>query len=427
MTMKPLGSPTLVTSPDTPPSFYEEDEVGTVAPGIQIPAPFAPWPHYAEDEVEAVARVLRSGKVNYWTGQEGRLFEKEYAEAAGCRYGIALANGTNALELALVALQIPPGSEIITTPRTFIASASCIVMRGCVPVLADVDPNSGNLTADSIAQVITPKTRAIIAVHLAGWPCDMDPILALAEKHGLKVIEDCAQASGATYKGRPVGGFGHVGCFSFCQDKIITTGGEGGMLTTNDEALWRRAWEFKDHGKSYEAVYHREHAPGFRWLHESFGTNWRMTEMQAAIGRVQLRKLKEWTTCRRSNMNKLFSGLVDLTALRIPQPADDLGHAAYKAYVYLRPEILKPDWTRETIMLEIGAQGVPCFSGSCSEIYLERAFTSAGLGPDGRLVNAKTLGETSLMFLVHPDITGEQMDKVIEATREVVLRATQGC
>lgn len=388
---------------------------------------FAPWPFYAEDEIEAVTRVLRSGKVNYWTGTEGREFEKEYAEAVGCKYGVALANGTNALELALVALQIPPGSEVITTPRTFIASASSAVMRGCVPVLADVDPDSGNITADTIAQVITPKTRAIIAVHLAGWPCDMDPIMELAEKHGLKVIEDCAQANGATYKGRPVGGIGHVGCFSFCQDKIITTGGEGGMLTTNDEAVWRRAWEFKDHGKSYEAVYHREHAPGFRWLHESFGTNWRMTEMQAAIGRVQLRKLKEWTIRRRNNMNKLFFGLADLNALRIPRPADDLGHAAYKAYVYLQPEILKPDWTREKIMLEIGAKGVPCFSGSCSEIYLEKAFTSAALGPDGCLANAKTLGETSLMFLVHPDITGEQMDKVIEATRGVVLRATKGC
>lgn len=387
----------------------------------------APWPFYAEDEVEAAANVLRNGKVNYWTGQEGRRFEEEYAVAAGCKYAVALGNGTNALELALLALQIPQGSEVITTPRTFIASASCIVMHGCVPVLADVDPDSGNITAESIAQVITPNTSAIIAVHLAGWPCDMDPIMALAEKHGLKVIEDCAQANGATYKGRPVGSIGHVGCFSFCQDKIITTGGEGGMLTTCDEALWRRAWEFKDHGKSYEAVYQREHAPGFRWLHESFGTNWRMTEMQAAIGRLQLRKLKEWTSCRRNNMNKLYFGLVGLAALRIPRPMDDLGHAAYKAYVYLRPEMLKPEWTRDKIMLNIGAQGVPCFSGSCSEIYLEKAFISAGLGPDGRLTNAKILGETSLMFLVHPTITGEQMDRVIEATREVVLRATIGC
>jgi len=388
------------------------------------PAPLAPWPFYAEDEVAAVTAVLQSGKVNYWTGQEGRHFEEEYAAAAGCRHAVALANGTNALELALVALQIPPGSEVITTPRTFIASASCVVMRGCVPVLADVDPDSGNITAETIAKVITPQTRAIIAVHLAGWPCDMDPIMALAERHGLKVIEDCAQANGATYQGRPVGGIGHAGCFSFCQDKIITTGGEGGMLTTNDEAVWRRAWEFKDHGKSFDAVYHREHGPGFRWLHESFGTNWRMTEMQAAIGRLQLRKLPEWTRLRRRNMNHLFDSLEGHPALRTPRSGPEFGHAAYKAYVYLRPDRLNEGWTRDRIMTEVAALGVPCFSGSCSEIYRERAFHTTSLGPMGTLPVARELGETSLMFLVHPGLTEAQMAQTGSAVLSVLKQCT---
>ncbi|MCE1204313.1 MAG: DegT/DnrJ/EryC1/StrS aminotransferase family protein [Holophagaceae bacterium] len=388
------------------------------------PAPFAPWPFYAEDEVAAVTAVLQSGRVNYWTGQEGRHFEEEYAAATTCRHAVALANGTNALELALVALQIPPGSEVITTPRTFIASASCVVMRGCVPVLADVDPESGNLTAETIAKVITPQTRAIIAVHLAGWPCDMDPIMTLAERHGLKVIEDCAQANGATYLGRPVGGIGHVGCFSFCQDKIITTGGEGGMLTTNDEEVWRRAWEFKDHGKSFDAVYHREHNPGFRWLHESFGTNWRMTEMQAAIGRLQLRKLPEWTRLRRRNMNLLFDSLEGHPALRIPRSGPEFGHAAYKAYVYLRPDHLKEGWTRDRIMTEVAASGVPCFSGSCSEIYRERAFRNSGLGPGASLPTAQSLGETSLMFQVHPSLSTESMEMMTETLLHVLASCT---
>jgi dTDP-4-amino-4,6-dideoxygalactose transaminase len=384
----------------------------------------APWPFYAEDEIEAVSRVLRSGKVNYWTGQEGRRFEEEYAAAAGCKHAVALANGTNALELALVALQIPPGSEVITTSRTFIASASCIVMRGCIPVLADVDPDSGNLTAESIAQVITPKTRAIIAVHLAGWPCDMDPIMALAEKHGLKVIEDCAQANGATYKGRPVGGLGHVGCFSFCQDKIITTGGEGGMLTTNDEGVWRRAWEFKDHGKSFEAVYHREHAPGFRWLHESFGTNWRMTEMQAAIGRIQLRKLPEWIRVRRVNAMRLVRTLSPFPCLRVPTPEPHSGHAWYKFYAYVRSEALAPGWDRDRIMTSIAACGVPCFSGSCSEIYLEKAFTSLALGPKNRFPVARDLGESSLLFLVHPTLDEATLQEHHQVVQKVLTEAT---
>lgn len=384
----------------------------------------APWPHYEEDEIEAVTRVLRSGKVNYWTGEECRLFEREYAEATGCNHAVALMNGTAALEVALHALEIPRGSEVITTPRTFIASASAAVMHGCKPVLADVDRDSGNITAETIAKVITPRTKAIIAVHLAGWPCDMDPIMELAEKHGIKVIEDCAQANGASYKGRPVGSLGHAAAFSFCQDKIITTGGEGGMFTTNDEAAWRRAWEYKDHGKSWDAVYNREHAPGFRWLHESFGTNWRMTEMQAAIGRIQLRKLPEWTRIRRQNMNALFDALEGHPALRVPRPGADFGHAAYKAYVYVRPEHLRESWTRDRIMTTLTDQGIPCFSGSCSEIYQEKAFTISGLGPREPQPVARELGETSIMTLVHPGLGEEYVRKFVAALQVTLAEAS---
>ena len=389
----------------------------------RVPA-YAPWPHYAEDEIQAVSQVMASGKVNYWTGEECRAFEREYADAAGCSRAIALCNGTAALELALQALDIPPGAEVITSPRTFIASASCAVVRGCVPVLADVDPDSQNITARTIEQVITPRTRAIIAVHLAGWPCDMDPIRALAEARGIKVIEDCAQANGATYKGRPVGGLGHVAAFSFCQDKIITTGGEGGMLTTCDEALWSRAWSYKDHGKSWDAVYNRQHQPGFRWLHESFGTNWRMTEIQAAIGRIQLRKLPEWTRIRNRNLRQLHAVCERFDCVRVPRLPAEVGHAAYKAYVFVRPERLKPGWDRDRIMTELVARGVPCFSGSCSEIYLEKAFTDQGFGPAGRLPVARELGETSLMFLVHPTLTAASLDATA-AELEQVLRAAQ--
>ena len=246
---------------------------------------FAPWPSFSGEEADAVKNVLLSNKVNYWTGDESRKFEHEFAKWCGVSHAVALANGTLALDAALKALGIGPGDEVVVTPRTFIASISCVVNAGAKPVFADVDADSGNITAESIAKVLTSKTKAIICVHLAGWPCDMDPIMAVAERHHLKVIEDCAQAHGAVYKGRSVGSIGHIGAWSFCQDKIMTTGGEGGMVTTNDEILWRKMWAYKDHGKSYEAVYEREHPPGFRWVHESFGTNWRMLEVQAAIGR----------------------------------------------------------------------------------------------------------------------------------------------
>lgn len=384
------------------------------------------WPQYAPDERAAVERVLRSGQVNYWTGGEGRAFEDEFAGYVGSRYAVALANGSVALELALQCLGIGDGDEVVVTPRTFIASASSIVLAGATPVFADVDSDTQNLTADTIRPVLSPRTRAIITVHLAGWPCDMDAILALAREHDLKVIEDCAQAHGAMYKGRQVGSFGDMAAFSFCQDKIMSTGGEGGMLLTGSESLWKQAWAYKDHGKSYDAVYHREHPAGpvFRWLHESFGSNWRMTEMQAAIGRLQLDKLEEWVTQRQANARILTEHLSRIPALRVPVSGMDIRHSYYKFYAFVRLECLQPGWNRDRIVGEITRVGIPCFSGSCSEVYLEKAFQDAGLAPSSRLPVARELGETSLMFLVHPTLLTADMERMA-AVVEKVMGAAQ--
>ncbi|WP_380083866.1 DegT/DnrJ/EryC1/StrS family aminotransferase [Deinococcus lacus] len=383
------------------------------------------WPVFAADEMQAVMDVLASGKVNYWTGTEAREFEREYAEYLGVQHAVALHNGTLALELALYAYGIGEGDEVITTSRTFIASASAAVMRGAIPVIADIDRDTQNMTASEIRRLVTPKTKAIIAVHLAGWPCDMDAIMEVAREHDLVVIEDCAQAHGAFYKGRPVGSIGHAGAFSFCQDKIMTTGGEGGLLALNDTEVWKKAWAYKDHGKSYDAVYHREHAPGFRWLHESFGTNWRMLEVQAAIGRLQLRKLPEWIEQRRANAAVLNERLARHAALRLTLPGDEIYHAYYKYYVFVRPEHLAQGWDRDRIMNAVAAQGVPCFSGSCSEIYLEKAFQDAGYGPKERLPVARELGETSLMFLVHPTLSPEDMHRMADVVDAVMAQASR--
>ena len=387
--------------------------------------PHSPWPSFAEDEIDAVTKVLHSGKVNYWTGEEGRSFEKEFAAFHGVRYAVALANGSVALELSLRVFGIGPGDEVIVTPRSFIASASCIVLQGAAPVFADVDRESQNITADSIRKVITPRTKAIIAVHHAGWPCDMDPIMELADRHDLKVIEDCAQAHGAQYKGRYVGSFGHAAAFSFCQDKIMTTGGEGGMLLTNDDTAWSSAWSYKDHGKDHDRVFKENHAPGFRWLHESFGTNWRMTEMQAAIGRVQLKKISKWVDVRRRNASLLNEGLSRIDALRLTIPSPDTLHSYYKYYVFVRPEKLKAGWDRDRIMGMINEEGVPCFSGGCSEIYLEKAFSAGELKRKDRLPVARELGETSLMFLVHPTLSQEDMLTTAKVVEKVMAEAVR--
>lgn len=396
----------------------------------------APWPAYSHEEIEAVSAVLSSGRVNYWTGEECRAFEREFAGWAEADHAIAVANGTVALDLALHGLGIGPGDEVIVTPRTFIASISCVANAGATPVFADVDPINGNLSAETIAAVLSSRTKAVIAVHLAGWPCDMDPIMELAEAHGFKVIEDCAQAHGARYRGRSVGSIGHVGAWSFCQDKIMTTGGEGGMVTCNDRDLWSRMWSFKDHGKSWEAVYERAHPPGFRWLHESIGTNWRMLEMQAVIGRIQLRQMAEWTEARTNNARLLhdalapFSGDQGIVRLSGPLATDSGGwdegsvHAYYKYYAYIRPENLPADWSRDRVVNEMTARGIPCFQGSCSEVYLEKAFEGTGWRPHDPLPEARALGEKSLMFLVHPTLTSDDMQRVTRVIDEVLHEVT---
>jgi len=386
--------------------------------------PFAPWPHFSEEEIVAAEEVLRSGKVNYWTGEEGRKFEIEYAASLGVKHAIVLANGSLALELALMALDIGPGDEVITTPRSFIASTSCAVMRGAKPVFADVDRDSGCITAETIREKITAKTKAIIPVHLGGWPAEMTAIMALAADQGITVVEDCAQANGAKYDGKPIGSFGKVNAFSFCQDKIITTAGEGGMVATNDESLWRKMWAYKDHGKNYETVHKKEHPPGFRWLHESFGTNWRLTEIQSAIGRIQLRKISHSVEARRKNAMSLQRRFAHLPALRVTVPEQKCEHAYYKYYTYVRPERLRTGWNRDRIMNAVQMEGVPCFSGSCSEIYLEKAFPQEWR-PVERLPVAKELGETSLMFLVHPTLKEEDMDDTARAVEAVMAAATR--
>jgi dTDP-4-amino-4,6-dideoxygalactose transaminase len=386
--------------------------------------PFSPWPSYTEQEAEIAKNVLLSNKVNYWTGDECRAFEAEFATWTGTRHAVALANGTVALELALKALGIGNGDEVIVTPRTFLASASCVVNAGAVPVFADVDRDSQNITAETIEQVLSPRTRAIICVHLAGMPCDMDPIMALAEKRDLYVIEDCAQAHGAIYKDRMAGNLGHLAAWSFCQDKIMTTGGEGGMVTTNNPDWWAAIWSYKDHGKSWDAVHQRQHAPGFRWLHESFGSNCRMLELQAAIGREQLKRMPDWSVRRRANAARIAAVCRRFPVMRVPEVPEYAQHAYYKFYAFVEPHRLGPAWSRDRIINEINARAVPCYHGTCSEVYLEKAFDHGPGRPPRRLPVAKELGETSLMFLVHPTLTSAEIGKTCSVIAEVLEEAS---
>lgn len=383
------------------------------------------WPYYEEDEIKSVTNILASGKVNYWTGEEGKLFEKEFADYIGVNHCVAVMNGTVALEAALHAIGIGVEDEVIVPSRTFIGTASAVIKVGAKPVVADVDSVTQNITVETVQAVLTANTKAIIVVHLAGWPCDMESLITFAKKHNIKIIEDCAQATGATFKNKKIGSLGDVAAFSFCQDKIITTGGEGGMVATNCLEVWQKIWSLKDHGKSYEAVFHKQHPTGFRWLVDSFGTNFRMTEMQASIGRIQLRKLDNWIALRRRNAAILTERFSRIAALRITIPNSDIGHAYYMYYAFIKPDKLKPNWTRDRIMEAINAENIPCIVGSCSEIYLEQAFQKAQLNPVSRLPVSRELGETSLMFQVHPTLTEEEMQVIANVVERIFVLATK--
>jgi dTDP-4-amino-4,6-dideoxygalactose transaminase len=333
------------------------------------------------------------------------------------------------LELALRAVGVRPGDDVIIPARTFVATASAVVAVGGRPVVADVEEMSQALTADTVRAALTERTRAVVPVHVGGWPAPMPELMELAGSSGLLVVEDCAQAHGAAIDGRSVGTFGHAAAWSFCQDKIITTAGEGGMVTTDDDDVWRAVWEFKDHGKSHAAVYEREHPPGFRWLHESFGTNARMTEVQAALGRRALSKLPEWSERRRTHAAALDSGLVGLPGLRVTVPPPDVRHAYYKYYVFVRPDELTSGWDRDRVMAAVEAEGVPCFQGVCPEIYREKAFETGAksrLGPPGQLPTAAALGEASLMLLVHPTLADAHIERTVEVFASVMDTAAAG-
>lgn len=385
---------------------------------------FKKWPYFDDKDINVVSDVLRSGKVNRWTGNKNIELESKICAATSAKYAITLANGSLALELALVAAGVSDGDEVITTCRTFMASASSAVMRGAVPVVVDVDLNSQNILPEAIEKAITPKTKAIIAVHHAGFPCDMDAILAIAKPRGIFVIEDCAQSHGAIYKGQPVGSIGDVAAWSYCQDKIITTGGEGGAVTTNNKELWQKMWEYKDHGKSYDAVFHRKHPEGFRWLIESFGTNWRMTEMQAAIGCNSYDKLPSWIKIRNENAAIYGEMLKRFDCVRLTEIPVNIVHAFYKYYCFIRPEYLKAGWSRERIVHEISGEGIPCFTGSCWNISAEKCFVNRGWNKSKTdLPNAYALKDTSLMFLVHPTLEKEDIYRACEVISKVLKEA----
>ncbi len=397
------------------------------------------WPQIPEAGVEAVAAVLRSGKINYWTGEQARRFEAEFAEAQEVAHTLAVANGTLALELALRSFGIGAGDEVIVPSRTFIATAGAVVAVGATPIIADIDPMTGALTPLSVAKRLTPRTRAVIVVHVGGYPAPVTAIRELTDQLDLVVIEDCAQAQGARIEGRPIGTTGHASCFSFCQDKILPLG-EGGMICYSagerQEDAWQQAWAYRDHGHAFMLAHDaqvQEHSAQFKYLCEGFGTNARLTEAQGALGRVLLAQVPAWHAQRTRNAEILTGELADFAPVLRPvvlPPADRARgseHACYRLYFLLDSAALAPGWDRDRVIEAIVAEGAPVQFGSCALIGHERAFATleTAQATDDDLPGARCADEQSLAFFVHPTLTEVDMVDIAAAARKVLNQAVR--
>ena len=375
------------------------------------------WPVFNEKMIHSVNEILKSGKVNQWTNPKVNEFERKFSTFIDCNYAVAVFNGTVALELCLKTLGLKRGDEVIVTPRSFIASASCCAWYGIIPVFVDVDRNSQNITLKNIIKAITKKTKAVILVHLAGWPCELDKICDYCKNNNIYVIEDCAQAHGAKYKNKSVGGWGDINAWSFCQDKIITTGGEGGMITTNNELLYKKAWSLKDHGKGYDTVFNKDHKPGFRWLHKNIGTNWRMTPIQAAIGICALDEINIWINHRRNIANIYNENLKDIHGIRLTIPPHFIYHSYYKYYFFIDKSKFKI--SRDALIELINKENIFCQVGSCSEIYNEKALMI--YHPKKNLLITKELFNTSILLKCDPCISKKNAKKNILKIKKILI------
>jgi dTDP-4-amino-4,6-dideoxygalactose transaminase len=344
-----------------------------------------PWPQFDENAIRSVEQVLRSGKVNYWTGPKGMEFERRFAEWQGSKFAISAATGTSALHVCLAALGIGPGDEVIVPSYTFIATSFSVVQAGAIPRFADVNLEDHCISVESAEKLVNARTKAIIPVHLYGNVCDMDKINAFAKKHNLFVIEDNAEAFGGSYKGKKTGALGHMAACSFCQNKTFTTGGEGGMVTTDDENLAWEARSFRDHGYDVkERLNLLALEQKLPYIHNRVGWNYRMTEMQSAIGLAELDRIDSWNMpARRRNGRILLDALGALPQVKYaPIDTPDRQNGWFVCAFSLDIENMKCDI--QQFVKAAGAEGCPCWKVFWPQCHVERAFTSHhGFGDSG--------------------------------------------
>jgi len=362
------------------------------------------WPKYQNKEIISAIKILKSGKVNYWTGKQNKNFEKQFQKYFNLKHAVTVANGTAALYLAVKVLNLKKNSEILVTPRSYFASASCILMNDCKPKFTDIDLATQNICVKTLEKNISNKTKAIICVHLNGYPCDMKEIMKIAKKNNIFVIEDCSQAHGAMIGNKHVGSFGDIGVWSFCQDKIISTGGEGGMISTKKTSFYKKIWSMKDQGRNIDKVGKFKNGK-FQYLHDYLGLNLRMTEVQAKLGSIQLSNLKKTIKKRNFNANLIIDFLKKYSdVFHIFKIKKNYKHAFYRLCLTLKISKKKIN----NLFNKCSEKKIEIFSGPCPEIYKEKIFKKF-LGKKFFLKNANYLSGRTISFLVDQTISEKKM------------------
>ena len=362
---------------------------------------FTNWPQFSRSEIQSVTNVLRSSKVNYLTGKYGKKFELKFSQYLNIKYSTAVSNGTVALELAILSLDIKKGDEIIVTPRSFFASVSSIIKVGAIPIFADVDIETQNISLNSIKKVLSKKTKAILCVHLAGLPCDMEKICKFAKEKKIFIIEDCAQSHGASINKKNVGTFGNVAAWSFCNDKIISTGGEGGMVTTNSLKIKKFVESYKDHGKNFTKYNSIKKNQKFRYLHDSIGSNYRITEMQSVLGIEQLKYLNKNISIRNKYAKIFDKSLKKFKFINLFLTKKNYVNAYYRYYFKINSKFLKKNWNRDKILKKLNEYSIPSGTGSCPEIYKEEAIKKLKIFQKSDLKNAHILSKNTITINFH--------------------------
>jgi len=377
------------------------------------------WPNFSKSLLLKINKILSNGVINYTTGNLGITFEKKFSEFIGNKYSIVTCNGTVALEVAIKSLDLPRNSEIIVPARSFFASASCIVNTGNIPVFADVDLATQNILSTDIERKINKKTKAIICVHLAGLPCDMEKIVKLAKQHKLKIIEDCSQAHGAMIDNSNVGTFGDVATWSFCNDKIISTLGEGGMISTNYKKIYKFCKTYINHGTNIN----KKKSNKFIYNKNSFGTNLRITEIQSIAGLDQLKNLKKVQKIRENISKNFFKIIIKYKKFfNTFYTSKNVKSAWYRFYFFVKPNVKNFKKLRFKIIKDLNRMNVKCSTGSCPEIYLETAFKTLKNFKFKRLKNCKLLGETSIALEINHTLNRNEQKKDLTKLASVLKK-----